>query len=66
MDKRILKTFAVIFLCTISALIIPVFGQWYYQQTGIMPVGFYAVAGFGGLIGAILSLLRIWGEIKSE
>ena len=32
------------FICTlISALLVPIFTQWYEQQTGICPTGFYFV-----------------------
>ena len=39
------------FICTlISALLVPIFTQWYEQQTGIWPGGFYLVLFIGGFI----------------
>ncbi len=39
------------FICTlISALLVPIFTQWYEQQTGIWPDGFYLVLFIGGVI----------------
>lgn len=39
------------FICTlISALIVPIFTQWYEEQTGIYPGGFYIVLVVGGFI----------------
>ena len=66
MDKRIIKTALVIFSAAFMTLITPIIGMWYEKQTGIMPVGFYAVLGLGGLVVVFMSILRIWGEIKSE
>lgn len=34
----------------ISALLLPIFTQWYEQQTGIFPIGFYMVLIVGGFI----------------
>lgn len=66
MDKRIIKTALVIFGSAMMTLITPIIGIWYEKQTGIMPVGFYAVLGLGGLVVVLMSILKIWGEIKSE
>ena len=39
------------FVCTlISTLVVPIFTQWYEEQTGIWPGGFYVVLVFGGII----------------
>lgn len=37
-------------LALISSLIVPIFTQWYYQQTGMYPVGFWFVYILGGFI----------------
>jgi hypothetical protein len=45
------KKLLIMFICTlISTLVIPIFTQWYEEQTGIWPGGFYAVLVFGGII----------------
>ena len=45
------KTLLIMFICTlISTLVIPIFTQWYEEQTGIYPGGFYVVLVFGGII----------------
>jgi hypothetical protein len=64
MDKRILKTMLVLIISVISGLLMPIFGQWYKQKTGMEPVALYAVGGLGGLIITIISALKIWGEIE--
>lgn len=64
MDKRIIKTTGLSILTSVMALTIPVIGQWYEQQTGIYPVGFYALSAICGLIITVLTALKIWGEIK--
>jgi hypothetical protein len=33
----------------IGSLLIPVFGQWYEQQTGIDPIAFYIAGGIASL-----------------
>jgi len=39
----------IMFICTlISALLVPIFTQWYQQQTGQYPIGFLFVLGLGG------------------
>ena len=47
------KLFTVIFIGIASSLLVPIFGQWYEQQTGIMPIGLYALstAGFFTMLG---------------
>ena len=37
----------------LGILLLPVFTQWYEQQTGINPIGFYFVYIFGSLISII-------------
>jgi hypothetical protein len=64
MDTRILKTAIVIFIGTLTAAFMPIFAQWYHQQTGMWPYGVAAVGGIGGLILSVMSILKIWGEIK--
>ena len=45
------KKLYIMFICTlISALIVPIFTQWYEEQTGIYPGGFYIVLVVGGFI----------------
>jgi len=34
----------------IGSLMIPIFTQWYEQQTGLSPIGFYFVYVFGSFI----------------
>ena len=48
MNKKT-KLFTAFIMASISALLIPVFAQWYYQKTGIYPTGFIFVWVFGGL-----------------
>lgn len=38
----------------LSPILLPLFGQWYHQQTGIDPVGIYAVYTFVGLVNWML------------
>jgi hypothetical protein len=61
MDKRILKTILVIFCVSITSLLIPIFGQWYEQQTGIMPIVFYAISIIGGFATCVIIIYNIWG-----
>jgi hypothetical protein len=45
----------------LSALVMPVFLQWYQQQTGIYPVGFvlvYAIATFAAIMSVAMSDLE--------
>ena len=45
------KKLLIMFVCTlISTLVVPIFTQWYEEQTGIWPGGFYVVLVFGGII----------------
>ena len=39
----------------LGSLLLPVFTQWYTQQTGISPIGFYIVY----VVGSIISLIGI-------
>lgn len=48
MNKKT-KLFTAFIMASISALLVPVFSQWYYQKTGVYPVGFIGVWFFGGL-----------------
>lgn len=45
------KKLYIMFICTlISALLVPIFTQWYEQKTGIFPIGFYLVLIVGGFM----------------
>ena len=45
------KKLFIMFICTlISTLVVPIFTQWYEEQTGIWPGGCYVVLVFGGII----------------
>lgn len=45
------KKLLIMFICTlISALLLPIFTQWYEQKTGIVPGGFYFLLCIGGII----------------
>lgn len=45
------KKLYIMFICTlISALLVPIFTQWYEEQTGIWPSGFYVILIVGGFI----------------
>ena len=48
MNKKT-KLFIAFIMASISALLVPVFAQWYYQKTEIYPVGFIAIWTLGGL-----------------
>lgn len=63
MDSRIIKTALTIMAMSITALLIPVFGQWYSQQTGIDPIGFYMLSVLGGCVLAGITIAKIWGGI---
>ena len=45
---------------SISSLIMPVVGQWYFEQTGIYPIAFYVIGGIGYIVFGILSIFYIW------
>ena len=64
MDKRIIKTALVFFIAAVWGLIIPIFGQWYQQKTGLDPIALWLVGSIGGIVITIMSVLKIWGEIK--
>ena len=64
MDKRILKSALVITLSGIASLVFPIFGQWYYQKTGMIPFGLYFIFGMGGIVLSITVLRKIWGDLK--
>jgi hypothetical protein len=49
MNKQ--KKLLIMFICTlISALLVPIFTQWYEQKTGIFPGGFYFILCIGGFM----------------
>ena len=58
--KKTTQTFLIILFLSISALITPIFGQYYYQQTGILPIAFYLISGTGFSIFAVCSIIMIW------
>jgi hypothetical protein len=64
MDKRIIKTFLVLLSMSTTALLLPIFTQWYCQKTGIYPWGAILLMSFFGFIFSIIVVLKIWGEIK--
>ena len=63
MNKRIIKTAAVIMILAIVSAILPLFAQWYKQQTGIYPIGTVIVSSIGGLIVTVLSIHAIWEDV---
>lgn len=62
-DNRIFKTALVFIFALITSALIPIFSQWYHQQTGLYPYGTIALSGFGGLALIIISVVTIWEEI---
>lgn len=58
MNKRKKITLIVMALCAcFSALVMPIFLQWYEQQTGIYPIGFvfvYCIAVFAAIFSTAL------------
>ena len=45
------KKLYIMFICTlISALLVPIFTQWYEQKTGIFPGGFCFLLCIGGFM----------------
>jgi hypothetical protein len=62
-DNRILKTAFVFIFALITSALMPIFAQWYHQQTGIYPYGTIALSGFCGLALIIISVITIWEEI---
>jgi hypothetical protein len=46
--------FAIVFAVSIvGSLLIPIFTQWYEQQTGMNPIGFYFVYVLGSFISIV-------------
>ena len=62
MDKRIVKTAMVIIFAALISTLVPIFAQWYHQQTGMYPYGTIVISGFGGLALIIISVITIWEE----
>jgi hypothetical protein len=58
--KKITQTFLVLLFSIIASLIVPIFGHWYYKHTGIEPIGFYFISGFGGIAFALFRIFQIW------
>jgi hypothetical protein len=58
--KKSTKTFLIILSMSISALITPIFGQWYQEQTGMIPFAFYGISTMGFGIFGIISIINIW------
>ena len=54
--NNITKLALSIVVTIIATLLVPVFGQWYEQQTGINPVAFYTVS---SLIGVMNIMYRV-------
>jgi hypothetical protein len=46
-----------VIVAVIGSLLIPVFGQWYQQQTGIDPIAFYIVGGIASLCNVLYWLI---------
>lgn len=63
-DFRILKTSLILFASMLVGLSFPIFGQWYEQQTGLIPISLYLIGGFGGFILTLITILKVWGQIK--
>lgn len=59
---KIIKTIAVLFSALTGSLVVPVFGQWYFEKTGIFPIGFYLLSAFGGIGYIILMMVWIWNK----
>jgi hypothetical protein len=53
--KKTTKLAIVFVISIIGSLLIPIFTQWYEQQTGMTPIGFYFVYG----IGSVFSIFAI-------
>jgi len=64
MDRRILKTALSIFVAIIFGLLLPIFGQWYQQKTGMIPFSLNILGGFGGAAITFLNIAKIWGGIE--
>jgi len=58
--SKIQKTTILFLITIISSLIVPVIGEWYFQQTGIQPITFYFICVFGGLAMIMVRLYSIW------
>lgn len=48
--KKATKLAIAFAISIVGSLLIPIFTQWYEQQTGITPIGFYFVYVFGSFI----------------
>ena len=62
MDKRIIKTVLVFITVLLASALIPIFAQWYKQQTGMYPYGTVILSAIGGLGLASVSINVIWEE----
>jgi len=60
--NKIVKTFLVLLSATITTLVMPIFGQWYYQTTGIIPFAFYGIAFCGGIGMVAVMMDHIWND----
>lgn len=57
-----LKTSIAVMVFLLCQLFAPIFGQWYEQQTGIIPITFYAF-GFLASCGLMaLIIYKIWND----
>jgi len=48
--KKTTKLFIAFILACVSALLMPIFTQWYEQETGTFPIAFVCVYSFGGVM----------------
>jgi hypothetical protein len=61
--SKIQKITLLFLIAIISSLIVPVIGKWYFQQTGIKPIMFYLICGFGGLA---IVLMKIFSMVDED
>jgi hypothetical protein len=66
MDKRIIKTVLVLITVLLASALMPIFAQWYHQQTGMYPYGTVILSAIGGLGLASVSINVIWEEDESN
>jgi uncharacterized membrane protein len=69
MKKPKIKMLAVFTASLLASILIPVFGQWYEQQTGIFPIVFYillVIFAIPVILITIVDVLDNHNNFKSE
>jgi hypothetical protein len=59
MEKQTIKMLAVFTGSLLASLLIPVFGQWYEQLTGICPIVFYVLSVIFAIAAIIITVVDV-------